>query len=125
MVNAKVSSGRRTKSDVGTACLLQKGSSCRDLMPELLSLPDLDPKEAPIKVIVERKPLSQTDENTNTNTNTDNKLGATWNNKLGNVQSKIDNKLGAIKNIDKKAVKNWFNTNVESFKEHMRVLADG
>ncbi|KAG0583641.1 hypothetical protein KC19_3G151300 [Ceratodon purpureus] len=98
-----------------------KGSSCRDLMPELLSLPDLDSKDAPIKVIVERKPLSQTDENTNT----DNKLGATWNNKLGNVQSKIDNKIGAIKNIDKKAVKNWFNTNVESFKEHMRVLADG
>ena len=90
-------------------------------MPELLSLPDLDSKDAPIKVIVERKPLSQTDENTNT----DNKLGATWNNKLGNVQSKIDNKIGAIKNIDKKAVKNWFNTNVESFKEHMRVLADG
>jgi len=82
-------------------------------MPELLSLPDLDPKDAPMKVIVQRKPLSQTDENTTTGS------------RFGNVQSKIDNKLGAIKNIDKKAVKNWFNTNVESFKEHMRVLADG
>ena len=82
-------------------------------MPELLSLPDLDSKEAPTKVIVERKPLSQTDENTSSG------------GRFGNVQSKIDNKLVAIKNIDKKAVKNWFSNNVESFKEHMRVLADG
>lgn len=88
-------------------------SSCRDLMPELLSLPDLDPKDTPMKVIVQRKPLSQTDENTTTSS------------RFSNVQSKIDNKLGAIKNIDKKAVKNWFSNNVESFKEHMRVLADG
>jgi hypothetical protein len=90
-------------------------------MPELLSLPDLNPREAPMKVIVERKPLSQTDENKHAHGNGNMNLGG----RFGNVQSKIDNKLGAIKNIDKKAVKNWFSTNVESLKEHMRVLADG
>ncbi|XP_024381244.1 uncharacterized protein [Physcomitrium patens] len=94
------------------------GSSCRDLMPELLSLPDLDPKDqSPIKVVVEKKPTWQSryaDENA------PNSGG-----RFGNVQSKIDNKLGAIKNIDKKAVKNWFNTNMESFKVHMKNLADG
>lgn len=93
----------------------QSSTSCRDLMPELLSLPDLDPKDTPMKVIVERKPLSQTNENSTTPSG----------GRFGNVQSKIDDKLVAIKKIDKKAVKNWFSTNVESFKEHMRVLADG
>ena len=107
------------RPNAGIACLSQKGSSCRDLMPELLSLPDVDPKHTPIKVIVERKPLSQADENRNTNTNSN--IGS----RFVSVQSKIDTKLGAIKNIDKKAVKNWFNTNVESLKEHMRAIADG
>lgn len=91
------------------------GSSCRDLMPELLSLPD--PKDQSLKVIVEKKPSWQSryaDENA------PNSGG-----RFSNVQNKIDNKLGAIKNIDKKAVKNWFNTNMESFKVHMKNLADG
>lgn len=120
IVLASVESGKPffRKADVGIVLTMQHGSSCRDLMPELLSLPDLDPKDqSPIKVVVEKKPTWQSryaDENA------PNSGG-----RFGNVQSKIDNKLGAIKNIDKKAVKNWFNTNMESFKVHMKNLADG
>lgn len=93
---------------------MQNGSSCRDLMPELMSLPDPDPKveQDMERVTVMEKPQQQVfaDEN--------NSGG-----RFSNVQSNIDKKLGAIKNIDKVAVKKWFNTNMESLKEHIRVLA--
>lgn len=83
-------------------------------MPELMSLPDPDPKVEQVveRVIVMEKPQQQVfaDEN--------NSGG-----RFSNVQSNIDKKLGAIKNIDKVAVKKWFNTNMESLKEHIRVLA--
>ena len=107
------------RPNVGIACFLQKGSLCGDLMPKLLSLLDVDPKDTPIKVIVKRKPLSQADENRNTNTNSN--IGSMF----FSMQSKINTKLDAIKNIDKKVVKNRFNTNVESLKEQMRAILDG
>ena len=98
-------------------------------MPELLSLPDPDPRENHsrekhirethtrenhTRVIVQAKPNDENnfqDENTTSG-------------RFGSVQSNIDKKLGAIKNIDKKAVKQWFNTGMDSLKEQLRVLAD-
>lgn len=101
-------------------------------MPELLSLPDPDPRENHTRenhirethsreirirenhsrVIVQEKPNDDNnfqDENTTSG-------------RFGSVQSNIDKKLGAIKNIDKKAVKQWFNTGMDSLKEQLRVL---
>jgi len=90
-------------------------SSCRDLMPELLSLPDADPKVYRIHDVVRENPPSLAphvygDENN-------------FKGRLSGMGSNMEKKFGAISNIDKKAVKQWFSTGMESLKEHIRVLA--